>query len=209
MPPWKTSCCGRRRGPGIITGSLDLKAKLISDLRLFRLFWFSVHPRALSESSLKKLNADPCSALVPLFVVTRFPSRRQDTSRIGPCAAALDLHLFDTIGNRPHAGRGKKVGRGVDAVRARGCSESPHCRAPRKAQPDVAVDSSEHPGVVLATPQPFAPHSPRSPAPMVSETTALWGEHLRPGFDIDRLGRPSDLERASVRTTWLPATWIR
>src|SRR5204862_6060573 len=62
---------------------------------------------------------------------------------LGRCAARLALNLFDRIGDWPHAGRGKKVGRGVDAVERQAVLNLP-LTAASEAQTDIAVDAGEH-----------------------------------------------------------------
>ena len=190
------SCCGHHRDPGSppalrSRNQTDCCAADSSDSPGSR-----YHPRELSASSLKKLKAEPCMALVPLLVTTLIATPRYDPYS-ADVLPGLDLNLFDRIGNRPHAGRGKKVGRGIDAVERQAVLNLPLTGA-SEAQTDIAVDAREHAGRrgrEIPDVRPFSGSSTIARLPIVSETVALSVvEDLRPGFDIHRFGEVADLE---------------
>ena len=124
--------------------SLDLEAILIAAQRILRIRRVLVPSARIERIVLEEIEGGPVQR-VAAALGDHVDRDAEIRTVLGRCAPGLDLDLFDRIGNWPHAGRGKKVGRGVDAVERQAVLNLPLTGA-SKAQSDVAVDSGQHPG---------------------------------------------------------------
>ena len=176
---------------------LDLEAELIAAQRILRIRRVLVPSTRVERIVLEEVEGGPVQR-VGAALGHHVDRDAEIRPVLGRCAAGLDLNLFDRIGDRPHAGRGEKVGRGIDAVERQAVLDLPLTGA-SEAQTDVAVDAREHAGGRGSRDSRHCGHSAaarRSPAcrssprPSRCRSSRTW----RPGFDVHRFGHAADLE---------------
>ena len=188
---------------------LDLETKLIAAQRVLRIRRVLVPSARIERIVLEEVEGGPVQR-VGAALGDHVDRDAQIRPVLGRRAAGLDLNLFDRIRNRPHAGRGKKVGRGIDAVERQAVLNLPLTGA-SEAQTDVAVDAREHAGgrgreIPDVTANERQVHD-RPLADRLGYDRAVGGQDsCAAASTFTDSVMPPTFSTAFVRTTWLFAT---